>query len=139
MKILVLGSGAREHAIILALRAEARRAGGHAHEILCAPGNAGIAQHAALVEVDPMDGSAVRSFADEHGVDLVVIGPEAPLVAGVADVVRAHGIPVFGPGRAAAQPGGAAARRSERQRSPARRSGGGRGGGAHPECASEHP
>lgn len=103
MKILVLGSGAREHAIILALRAEARRPGGHAHEILCAPGNAGIAQHATLVEVDPMDGAAVRAFADEHAVDLVVIGPEAPLVAGVADVVREHGIPVFGPGRAAAQ------------------------------------
>ncbi|MDR2320740.1 MAG: phosphoribosylamine--glycine ligase [Microbacterium sp.] len=98
MKILVLGSGAREHAIILALRAERK-----GHEILCAPGNAGIAQDATLVEVDPMDGSAVRAFADEHGVDLVVIGPEAPLVAGVADVVRAHGIPVFGPGRAAAQ------------------------------------
>jgi phosphoribosylamine---glycine ligase len=98
VKILVLGSGAREHAIILALRAERK-----GHEILCAPGNAGIAQDATLVEVDPMDGSAVRAFADEHGVDLVVIGPEAPLVAGVADVVRAHGIPVFGPGRAAAQ------------------------------------
>ena len=98
MKILVLGSGAREHAIILALRAEQER-----HEILCAPGNAGIAQDATLVEVDPMNGSAVRAFADEHGVDLVVIGPEAPLVAGVADVVRGHGIPVFGPGRAAAQ------------------------------------
>ena len=98
MKILVLGSGAREHAIILALRAEQER-----HEILCAPGNAGIARHATLVEVDPMNGSAVRAFADEHGVDLVVIGPEAPLVAGVADVVRGHGIPVFGPGRAAAQ------------------------------------
>jgi len=98
VKILVLGSGAREHAIILALRAEQER-----HEILCAPGNAGIARHATLVEVDPMNGSAVRAFADEHGVDLVVIGPEAPLVAGVADVVRGHGIPVFGPGRAAAQ------------------------------------
>ncbi|MBS1674319.1 MAG: phosphoribosylamine--glycine ligase [Actinobacteria bacterium] len=98
MKILVLGSGAREHAIVLALRAEKA-----AHQILCAPGNAGIAQHATLVDVDPMDGSAVRTFADENAVDLVVIGPEAPLVAGVADVVRAHGIPVFGPGKAAAQ------------------------------------
>ncbi|WP_295014775.1 phosphoribosylamine--glycine ligase [uncultured Microbacterium sp.] len=98
MKILVLGSGAREHAIILALRAEAEP-----HEILCAPGNAGIAQDAALVDVDMMDGAAVTRYADEHGVDLVVVGPEAPLVAGVADVVRAHGIPVFGPGRAAAQ------------------------------------
>ncbi|MGN8026638.1 phosphoribosylamine--glycine ligase [Microbacterium sp. 22242] len=98
MKILVLGSGAREHAIILALGAEQE-----AHEILCAPGNAGIAQDATLVEVDQMDGAAVKDFADAHAVDLVVVGPEAPLVAGVADVVRAHGIPVFGPGRAAAQ------------------------------------
>ena len=98
MKILVLGSGAREHAIILALRSE-----GEPHEILCAPGNAGIAQDATLVEVDPMDGAAVREFADESGVDLVIVGPEAPLVAGVADVVREHGVPVFGPGRAAAQ------------------------------------
>lgn len=98
MKILVLGSGAREHAIILALRAEQEK-----HEILAAPGNAGIAQDAALVTVDPLDGGAVATYANEHAVDLVVIGPEAPLVAGVADALRERGIPVFGPGRAAAQ------------------------------------
>ncbi|GAA4769971.1 phosphoribosylamine--glycine ligase [Microbacterium gilvum] len=96
MKILVLGSGAREHAIILALRSE----GGH--ELLAAPGNAGIARDAEIVDVDMLDGAAVTSFANAHGVNLVVVGPEAPLVAGVADVLRAHGIPVFGPGRAAA-------------------------------------
>src|SRR5690606_11462197 len=56
-----------------------------------------------LVDVDPLDGAAVASFANERGVDLVVIGPEAPLVAGVADVLRERGIPVFGPGKAAAQ------------------------------------
>lgn len=98
MKILVLGSGAREHAIILALKAE--DAG---HELLCSPGNAGIAADATLVTVDQLDGRAVAAYADEHGVDLVVIGPEAPLVAGVADALRERGIPVFGPGRAAAQ------------------------------------
>ena len=98
MKILVLGSGAREHAIILALRAETAE-----HEIFVAPGNAGIAQDATPVTLDMLDGAAVTSFANEHAVDLVVVGPEAPLVAGVADVLRAHGIPVFGPGKAAAQ------------------------------------
>ena len=98
MKILVLGSGAREHAIILSLRSE--RA---AHEIFAAPGNAGIAQDATLVDLDQLDGAAIAAFANEHGVDLVIVGPEAPLVAGVADVLRERGIPVFGPGRAAAQ------------------------------------
>lgn len=98
MKILVLGSGAREHAIILALRAEQLE-----HEIFVAPGNAGIAQDATPVSLDPLDGGAVTTYANEHAIDLVVIGPEAPLVAGVADALRARGIPVFGPGKAAAQ------------------------------------
>ncbi len=98
MKILVLGSGAREHAIILARRAEDA-----AHVFLAAPGYSCIAQDATLVTVDPLDGGAVSEFANEHAVDLVVIGPEAPLVVGVADVLREHGIPVFGPGKAAAQ------------------------------------
>lgn len=98
MKILVLGSGAREHAIILALKAE-----GAGHELLASPGNAGIAADATLVTVDQLDGGAVAAFANEHSVDLVVIGPEAPLVAGVADALRERGIPVFGPGKAAAQ------------------------------------
>ncbi|MDF2509510.1 MAG: phosphoribosylamine--glycine ligase, partial [Microbacterium sp.] len=98
MKILVLGSGAREHAIILALRAEPTE-----HEIFVAPGNAGIAQDATPVSVDPLDGGAVTAFAHEHAIDLVVVGPEAPLVAGVADALRVRGIPVFGPGKAAAQ------------------------------------
>ncbi|MCC2032921.1 phosphoribosylamine--glycine ligase [Microbacterium allomyrinae] len=98
MKILVLGSGAREHAIILALRSEEA-----AHEIFAAPGNAGIGQDAQLVALDANDPAAVTIFANENAVDLVVIGPEAPLVAGVADALRARGIPVFGPGKAAAQ------------------------------------
>ncbi|MFJ2371050.1 phosphoribosylamine--glycine ligase [Microbacterium sp. NPDC087665] len=98
MKILVLGSGAREHAIILALRAEQAE-----HEVFVSPGNAGIAQDATPVTVDVLDGGAVTAFANENAIDLVVIGPEAPLVAGVADALRERGIPVFGPGKAAAQ------------------------------------
>ncbi|MFE7845437.1 phosphoribosylamine--glycine ligase [Microbacterium sp. NPDC057407] len=98
MKILVLGSGAREHAIILALRSE--EAG---HQVFAAPGNAGIAQDATVVDLDPNDPAAVTVFANDRAIDLVVIGPEAPLVAGVADALRERGIPVFGPGRAAAQ------------------------------------
>jgi phosphoribosylamine--glycine ligase len=98
VRILVLGSGAREHAIILALRSEDA-----AHDVFAAPGNAGIARDARIVDLDPNDPAAVTAFANEHAVDLVVIGPEAPLVAGVADALRERGIPVFGPGRAAAQ------------------------------------
>jgi len=98
VRILVLGSGAREHAIILALRSEEAE-----HEIFAAPGNAGIADDAAVVALDPNDPGAVEEFADAERIDLVVIGPEAPLVAGVADALRERGIPVFGPGRAAAR------------------------------------
>ena len=99
MRILVLGSGAREHAIVTALLAE--DAG---HEIIAAPGNAGIAAEPGVTSLglDITDGQPVAQFARDEHVDLVVIGPEAPLVAGVADVVRAAGIPVFGPDRAAA-------------------------------------
>jgi phosphoribosylamine--glycine ligase len=99
VRILVLGSGAREHAIILALAAE--QAG---HELFAAPGNAGIAAAATLVpHLDPDDAAAVTTYANDDAIDLVVVGPEAPLVAGVADALREHGIPVFGPSRAAAQ------------------------------------
>lgn len=99
MKILVLGPGAREHAIVLALLAESG-----AHEIVCAPGNAGIA--ASGVETPDLaysDPAAVAEFVQQRGFDLVVIGPEAPLVAGVADPLREAGVPVFGPDQAAAQ------------------------------------
>ena len=93
----MLGSGAREHAIVSALLRE--EAG---HVVVAAPGNAGIAEVAPVVALDPTNGDVVASYAVETAVDLVVIGPEAPLVAGVADAVRAAGIPVFGPDRAAA-------------------------------------
>jgi len=98
VRILVLGSGAREHAIILALRSEEA-----SHAIFAAPGNAGIARDAHLVGLDPNDPAEVLTFAKSEAIDLVVVGPEAPLVAGVADALREHGIPVFGPGKAAAQ------------------------------------
>ena len=98
MRILVLGSGAREHAIVLALRAEQTE-----HEIFVAPGNGGIAADAVIAALDANDPAAVASYANEQSIDLVVIGPEAPLVAGVADALRERGVPVFGPGRAAAQ------------------------------------
>ncbi|WP_416443500.1 phosphoribosylamine--glycine ligase [Leucobacter sp. HNU] len=99
MKILVLGPGAREHAIVRALLAEAAE-----HEIVCAPGNAGIAAEGIETpELAYTDPDAVAAFVRERGFDLVVVGPEAPLVAGVADPIRAAGVPVFGPDAAAAQ------------------------------------
>lgn len=98
MRILVLGSGAREHAIITALLAE--NAG---HEIIAAPGNAGIAADVPVIHLDPTNPGIVTDFAVDNDIDLVVIGPEAPLVAGVADRVRRAGIAVFGPGKAAAE------------------------------------
>jgi phosphoribosylamine---glycine ligase len=97
VRILVLGSGAREHAIVTALLSE--DAG---HEIVAAPGNAGLAAVVEIVGLDPSNGGIVARYAVDNDIELVVIGPEAPLVAGVADAVRAKGIPVFGPGKAAA-------------------------------------
>ena len=97
MKILVLGSGAREHAIVMALLRDSE-----SHDIIAAPGNAGTALIAENVALDPTNPSVVAKFAADQNVDLVVVGPEAPLVAGVADRLRKEGIPVFGPNKAAA-------------------------------------
>ncbi|WP_419704640.1 phosphoribosylamine--glycine ligase [Promicromonospora sp. NFX87] len=102
MKILVIGTGAREHAIIHSLHRETA-SGSAAHELHAAPGNPGIAGLATLHKVDPLDGTAVTALAEQVGAELVVVGPEAPLVAGVADSVRAAGIPVFGPSGEAAR------------------------------------
>jgi phosphoribosylamine--glycine ligase len=103
VKILVVGSGAREHAIVHALASEAGRLGTAPHELHAAPGNPGIARHATLHAVDQVDGAAVAALATALGVELVVVGPEAPLVAGVGDAVRAAGVPVFGPSAEAAR------------------------------------
>ena len=103
MRILVLGSGAREHAIITALLRETRPAGAAPHEITAAPGNAGIATAVPTVALDATRGDVVADYAVDNDIELVIIGPEAPLVAGVADAVRRRGIAVFGPGAAAAQ------------------------------------
>lgn len=102
MRILVLGSGAREHAIITSLLRERLANGDALHEITVAPGNAGIAADCEVVSLDPSNGSIVTSYAQDNGVELVIIGPEAPLVAGVADKLRRVGVPVFGPDKAAA-------------------------------------
>lgn len=97
MKILVLGSGAREHTIIHALLRENEK-----HEVMAAPGNAGISAHAEIVALDPTNPTVVTEFALSSDIELVVIGPEAPLMAGVANQLRQEGIPVFGPDQAAA-------------------------------------
>jgi phosphoribosylamine--glycine ligase len=98
VKVLVIGGGAREHALCRSLSLDPDVTALH-----CAPGNAGIAEVAELHQVDALDGAAVTALATELGADLVVVGPEAPLVAGVADAVREAGIPVFGPSGQAAQ------------------------------------
>ncbi|MBU2075984.1 MAG: phosphoribosylamine--glycine ligase, partial [Actinobacteria bacterium] len=98
MTCLVIGTGGREHALARALSLDPGVGAVHA-----APGNPGIAAVATLHDVDPLSGEAVADLAESLGADLVVVGPEAPLVAGVADVVRARGIAVFGPSGAAAQ------------------------------------
>lgn len=98
MKTLVIGTGGREHALALAL---SRDPG--VTEVHAAPGNPGIAAVATLHDVDPMSPEAVGALAEELGVDLVVVGPEAPLVAGVADGVTARGISCFGPSLEAAR------------------------------------
>ncbi|MEW2494606.1 phosphoribosylamine--glycine ligase [Streptomyces nodosus] len=98
MKVLVIGSGAREHALCRSLFLDPV-----VTELHCAPGNAGIAEVAKLHQVDALDKEAVAALATGLGVGLVVVGPEAPLVAGVADAVREAGIPAFGPSAEAAR------------------------------------
>ena len=97
MDVLVIGSGAREHALVRSLLADPA-----VDRVICAPGNAGIAAECAVRPVDVTDPEQVGDLAVETDVDLVVIGPEVPLVAGAADAVRARGIACFGPGAEAA-------------------------------------
>ena len=98
MKVLVVGTGAREHALVSALMADPE-----VDAVIAAPGNPGMATITLCEPVDPLDAAAVTAVAARHTVDLVVIGPEAPLVAGVADAVRDAGIACYGPSAPAAR------------------------------------
>src|ERR1700691_489595 len=98
MNILLLGSGGREHALAWKMAASPA-----ADKLYCAPGNAGIAQEAECVRLDPADHAAVIAFCRSAGIDFVVVGPEAPLCAGIVDDLEAAGIKAFGPSKAAAR------------------------------------
>ncbi len=98
MNILILGSGGREHALAWAVKQNPK-----CDRLIVAPGNAGIAMLAECADLDVLDGAAVVVFCEENAIDFVIIGPEAPLAAGVADSCRAAGILTFGPSAAAAR------------------------------------
>jgi phosphoribosylamine--glycine ligase len=98
MKVLLIGSGGREHALAWKLAQSPLMT-----EFYAAPGNPGIAEHARLVSLKVEDHEAVAAFCAQKAIDFVVVGPEAPLVAGLADRLRADGLKVFGPSAAAAQ------------------------------------
>jgi len=98
MNILILGGGGREHALAWAVLQNPK-----CDRLIVAPGNAGIAQIADCAALDILDGGAIAEFCEEEAIDLVIIGPEAPLEAGVADRLRDAGLVVFGPSRDAAR------------------------------------
>ena len=98
MNVLVIGSGGREHALVWKLRQSEM-----VDKLYCAPGNAGIAADAECVAIGGEEADKIAAFAVEKRIGLVVVGPEAPLCAGLADTLRERGIPVFGPGAAAAR------------------------------------
>jgi phosphoribosylamine--glycine ligase len=98
MNILILGSGGREHALAWAVKQNPKT-----DRLIVAPGNAGIAMLAECADIDILDGATVVAFCEENAVDFVIIGPEAPLAAGVADACRAAGLLTFGPSAAAAR------------------------------------
>lgn len=98
MNILVLGSGGREHSLAWAIKQNPK-----CDRLICAPGNAGMAEIAECASIDINDSDVVATFAAENAIDFVVIGPEAPLAAGVADRLRDAGLSVFGPSAAAAR------------------------------------
>lgn len=98
MKVLVIGSGGREHALVWKIRQSSR-----VTRVYCAPGNAGIGALAELVAIAPDNIAALRRFAQQEGIELTVVGPELPLSLGLVDEFEAHGLRVFGPNRQAAQ------------------------------------
>src|SRR6266566_3406162 len=98
MNILLIGSGGREHALAWKIAASPL-----VEKLYCAPGNAGIAQECELVALDPTDHAAVIAFCSAHKIGLVVVGPEAPLCAGMVDDLRLAGIKAFGPSKSAAR------------------------------------
>ncbi|HEX7296042.1 MAG TPA: phosphoribosylamine--glycine ligase [Pyrinomonadaceae bacterium] len=99
MKILIIGSGGREHAITWALRNTSTKD----IQIYCAPGNAGIAQHAQLVRIAADASDELASFAQAEEIDLTFVGPEAPLASGIVDAFESKGLPIVGPTKAAAR------------------------------------
>ena len=98
MNILILGGGGREHALAWAVKQNPK-----CDRLIVAPGNAGIAMLAEVADIDILDGAAVVVFCEENAIDFVIVGPEAPLAAGVADATRAAGLLTFGPSAAAAR------------------------------------
>jgi phosphoribosylamine--glycine ligase len=98
MNILILGSGGREHALAWAVKQNPK-----CDRLIVAPGNAGIAGLAEVADINILDGASVVIFCEENAIDFVIIGPEAPLAAGVADATRAAGLLTFGPSAAAAR------------------------------------
>lgn len=98
MRVLVVGSGGREHALVWKVNQSP-----HVKNIYCTPGNAGIAAVAECVDIRPNDIPGLVNFAREQRIDLAIIGPESPLILGIADELNAAGVPTFGPSRAAAQ------------------------------------
>ncbi len=98
MRVLVVGSGGREHTLVWKLAH-----GPTQHEVLCAPGNSGIGSLAHLVDIDAEDIGALADFAEANAIDLTVVGPERPLIHGIVDEFEARGLKAFGPSRAAAQ------------------------------------
>ena len=97
MKVLVLGSGGREHALVYALKKSKR-----VSKVVAAPGNGGISDVCDVFSINPLDESQVLDLTLSQRVHLVVIGPEAPLVAGIADALKKAGILVYGPGKSGA-------------------------------------